>query len=231
MSHDLYDILGRLSAIEEGAVTPVSVKHGLNPQQKAADQLPALFQPRRISVLKSRTDPKHPMAGKMVGDSVEDDRLALEEAMTDIEEDMLSKVKRDFVDYLDSLERKASRELSDRAPDRELQAKARQEIHTDDPTEEDQVDEDPTQQELSVHEPPAPITDPVLPEGAPVKTYAMEDGTQLECWGDSKRGFELRRGSRSLPTRFGSIDDADMAVKLFQRRPRQDLSADYIEER
>jgi hypothetical protein len=231
MSNDLYDILGRLSAIEEGAVTPVSVKHGLNPQQRAADQLPALFRPRGIQVLRSKTDPTHPMAGKMVGDSVEDDRLALEEAMTDIEEDMLSKVKRDFVDYLDSLERKASRELSDRAPDRELQAKAKQEIHRDDPTEEDQVDEDPTQQELSVHTPPEPLTDPVLPEGAPVKIYAMEDGIELECWGDRDRGFEIRRGGRALPSRFRSIDDADMAVRLFQRRGNRDRSADYVEER
>jgi hypothetical protein len=44
---------------------------------------------------------KHPMDGYMVGDSVEPRRTALEEAMAEIEEDMLSKVKKDLTQYLD----------------------------------------------------------------------------------------------------------------------------------
>jgi hypothetical protein len=77
------------------------------------------------------------------------------------------------------------------------------------------------------------MQDPQLPESA-VKSYAMEDGTTLEAWGDQTRGFELRRGSRKLPTRFRNMDDADIAVKLFQKRKanqEQDLDQDYIEER
>jgi len=65
----------------------------------------------------------------------------------------------------------------------------------------------------------------------PVKTVAMEDGAMLEIYGDEGRGFEVRRGGRSLPTRFKNIDHADMAVQLFQqRRRKQDLSQDYVDE-
>ncbi len=87
MSNDIKSILERM-AVLEGKITPVSVKHGLNPQQKSVHQLPALFKPRDIStVLKSKTDPEHPMKGELVGDSVEPKQNALEEAMGEIEED------------------------------------------------------------------------------------------------------------------------------------------------
>jgi hypothetical protein len=65
----------------------------------------------------------------------------------------------------------------------------------------------------------------------------MADGVALECCGDDDGGYELRRGGKTLPSRFKSLDDAGMAVKLYQarkrqqQRPEQDLSQDYIEER
>jgi hypothetical protein len=89
-------------------------------------------------------------------------------------------------------------------------------------------------------------TDPVLEPGprgsemvaapartrAPVKVYAMEDGTTVECWGDQYQGFELRRGAKLLPSRFRSMSDADIAVQLYQkRRNRTQMDQDYIEER
>jgi len=53
----------------------------------------------------------------------------------------------------------------------------------------------------------------------------------LEIYGDEGRGFEIRHSGRSMATRFPNIDHADMAVKLFQqRRRRQDLARDYIDE-
>jgi len=53
----------------------------------------------------------------------------------------------------------------------------------------------------------------------------------LEIYGDEGRGFEIRHSGRSMATRFPNIDHADMAVKLFQqRRHRQDLAQDYIDE-
>jgi hypothetical protein len=118
MSDDIRSILNRLATVE-GRLTPADVKKGLNPQQKSVPQLPALFKPRSIRALGSKTDPAHPMDGYMVGDSVEPTRTALEEAMAEIEEDMISKVKKDLTQYLDRLEKKVSinRDLKDKAKD------------------------------------------------------------------------------------------------------------------
>ncbi len=62
------DILQRLDALNEGAVTPVGVKHGLNAQQKSVKQMPALFKSKDISpVLSGPYDKKHPAQGYLVG--------------------------------------------------------------------------------------------------------------------------------------------------------------------
>lgn len=98
--NDIYNIVERL-AILEGRITPTNVKHGLNKQQKSVPQLPALFKPKHISVLGSKKDPEHPMHGYMVGDSVEDDREPVEEAVAT--EDILAKVQKSFADYLSNV--------------------------------------------------------------------------------------------------------------------------------
>ena len=245
MSNDIRGILERMTAIE-GRLTPVAPGPGLNSQQKSADQLPALFRPRSISpTLTKKPYQKHPMDGKLVGgESTRPAANALEEAMQDVEEDVLSQVKRDLTNYLDKLEREVHRDDGQRERDtpeldklakkskldRDLVVKAKDAVEKHQAEEE--VAEDPTQQELSVHTPPQPQINPTLPEAAPIKTYEMYDGTVLEAHGDEHQGFELRRGGRSLPTRFDRLDHADMAVKLYQRRQaKQDLSQDYIEER
>jgi len=245
MSDPIYKIIERLALIE-GKTTPVSVKHGLNPQQRSAGQLPALFKPRDISpTLSKKPYQKHPMDGKLVGDSVEPKKNALEEAMQGIEEDMLGKVKANFADYLEKLER-------ENRLDRRLVRKAKAELNIDDdPQTESEVEEnatwdqdvqpigDPADSEVAhgiedhiaaaVAAPAAPMS---AVSEAPVKTYAMEDGSCLECWGDDKQGYELRRNNKALPSRFRTPDEADIAVRLFQkRRQKQDLSQDYIEER
>ena len=109
MSNDIRDIIRRLDMVEGR----------LSPAQQKVPQLPALFKPHHIRALGSKTDPAHPMDGYMVGDSVQPRRTALEEAMAEIEEDMLSKVKRDLTHYLDRLEKKVSinRDLKDKAKD------------------------------------------------------------------------------------------------------------------
>jgi len=129
MSNDIRDILQRLTAVES-RLTPTSVKSGLNKQQKGVPQLPALFKPGHIKALGAKTDPKHPMAGYMVGDSAEPRRTALEEAMAEIEEDMLSKVKKDLTTYLDRLEKKVriDRDLKDKAQDAVQKGQAEEEI-------------------------------------------------------------------------------------------------------
>ena len=226
-SADIRSILDRLATVEEGKLTPVTVKHGLNKQQKSADQLPALFKPRDISpTLTKKPYQKHPMDGKLVGDSIEPTKSPLEEAMQEVEEDMLSKVKRTFVDYLERLE-------DDNKIDSHLVRKAKDEldIANDPDPENEEIEEDPTQQDFDVVPAQAPIEDPTLAE-APVKTYPMEDGSMLECYGDESKGFEIRHGERRLPTRFRNVNDADMAVKIFQKRNNKPQgNQDYLEER
>jgi hypothetical protein len=233
MSNDIRSILDRLATVE-GKLTP---------GQQKVPQLPALFKPKHIRALGAKTDPAHPMDGYMVGDSVEPRRTALEEAMAEIEEDMLSKVKKDLTTYLDKLEKRVrvDRDLKDKAVDAVEKGKAEEEV-------EEEIDTDPA----AIHGPSDPLDTetahnielgvadklnaPQAPQ-APQATFEMADGIALECWGDDDSGYELRHGSKRLPSRFKSLDDAGMAVKLYQARkkqqqqPEQDLSQDYIEER
>jgi hypothetical protein len=59
----------------------------------------------------------------------------------------------------------------------------------------------------------------------------MEDGAVFEIYGDEGRGFEIRNRGRTLPTRFDRLDDADIAVRLFQkRRAARNANQDYIDE-
>jgi hypothetical protein len=233
MSDDIRSILDRLATVEGR----------LSPAQQKVPQLPALFKPRHIRALGSKTDPKHPMDGYMVGDSIEPRRTALEEAMAEIEEDMLSKVKKDLTTYLDRLEKKVrvDRDLKDKAVDAVEKGKAEEEV-------EEEIDTDPAaiqgpsdpgdtetahNIELSVAD---RLNAPQAPQ-APQATFEMADGKSMDCYGDDNSGYELRHGGKTLPSRFRSLDDAGMAVKLYQARRRaqqraeQDLSQDYIEER
>jgi hypothetical protein len=223
MSNDIKSILDRLVAVE-AKITPAMPRvPGLNSQQKSVGQLPALFKPRDVSpVLGKKTDPKNPLAGKLVGDSTEPRQPRLAETMQDIEEDMLGKVKRQFVDYLERLE--------DRSKiDKDLVSKAKRELGMVD-TDED-VAEDDFQDTEVAHDIDQKALSQAVAAEQPVKTVAMEDGAMLEIYGDEGRGFEVRRGGRSLPTRFQNIDHADMAVRLFQqRRKKQDLAQDYVDE-
>jgi hypothetical protein len=248
MSNDIRSILDRLATVE-GRLTPA---------QQKVPQLPALFKPRHIRALGSKTDPAHPMDGYMVGEN------ALAEAMQEVEEDMISRVKHQFADYLEKLEKQNhldshlvkkakhdleigdDQEVDEQDDEEEFGSDASDDLDSDDDS--DEVDEnatwdqdvqpigDPADTEVahgvedhiaaSVAAPAAPMSE------SPARTYTLEDGTCLECWGDDESGYEVRHGERRLPTRFPRIDHADMAVKLFQkRRQRQDLSQDYIEER
>jgi hypothetical protein len=233
MSNDIRSILDRLATVEGR----------LSPAQQKVPQLPALFKPRHIRALGAKTDPAHPMDGYMVGDSVEPKKTALEEAMAEIEEDMISKVKKDLTTYLDKLEKKVSidRELKDKAVDAVEKGQAEEEV-------EEEIDTDPA----AIHGPSDPLDSetghsiemgvadklaaPQTPQ-APQATFEMADGKSMDCYGDDDTGYELRHGGKALPSRFRSLDDAGMAVKLYQarkqkqQRPEQDLSQDYIEER
>jgi len=225
MSNSIANILKRLAVIESD-ITPAKVKHGLNAQQKSVPQLPALFKPENVSPVLGSNKQQKPFGKYMVGDDVEPTRPALAERMAEIDEDMLSKVKKDLTQYLDQLEdkkkeleRKASKQVQDRNP-----AKADDQEVSEDPTEEEPSGEDYV---------PPPTINPVMAEAGPVKTITLEDGTCLECWGDQSRGFEIRHAGRVLPSRFSNLDEAEMAVEMFRAHRRslsQDPSQDYLEE-
>jgi hypothetical protein len=225
MSNDIKMILDRL-ALVEAKISPAMPKMpGLNSQQKSVGQLPALFKPKSASpVLGSRTDPKNPFRGKLVGDSREPRATSLAETMQEIEEDMLGKVKRDFVDYLESLE--------DRNKiDKDLVSKAKKELGMISKADEDVANPDSFQDTELAHDIDQTAASQAVAAEQPVKTVAMEDGAVLEIYGDQGRGFEIRHSGRSMATRFPNIDHADLAVKLFQqRRRKQDLSRDYVDE-
>jgi hypothetical protein len=224
MTSDIRSLLTRLTALES-RITPAAPKiRGLNPQQKSADQLPALFRPRSVKAIGSNSDPAHPMRGKAVG--ANESRLA--ETMQAVEEDMLGKVKRDFVDYLERLEDKVRTDpdLKDKAKReirQELEAAAEEAMPTTDTA-------PPVTAPLTTSTPP-PVTSATPVMERPIKTCAMEDGAVFEIYGDEGQGFEVRNRGRVLPTRFDRLDDADIAVKLFQkRRAAGRQNQDYIDE-
>lgn len=221
--NNIYSIVERLRILEEG----------LDKNQRSVNQLSATFKPKTVAVLTAKTDPKNPMAGKLVGgaeESVERDEAVLEAEMS---EDILEKVKKSFTDFIKHVEDKIEdSDLKDKIKndsdlkkkdktDRDLVAKV---VTVEDPTEDEPAPTDAN--------PTEPVMDPVLPESKCVKSYTMEDGAICEIHGNELDGFEIRRGLRVLPTKFKDIDQAEMALKMFQhRRQKQDGQQDYLEEK
>jgi hypothetical protein len=220
--NDIYSIVERLRILEEG----------LDKNQRSVNQLSATFKPKTVAVLTAKTDPKNPMAGKLVGgaeESAERDDAVLEAEMS---EDVLDKVKKSFTDFIKSIE--------DKIEDSDIKEKKKgdSDLKAKDKTDRDlvakSVNEDPTEDEPASTDmnPTEPTIDPVLPESKCVKSYPMEDGVICEIHGNEHDGFEIRRGDRCLPTRFKDIDQAEMALKMFQhRRRKMDGQQDYLEEK
>lgn len=101
MNDDIARLLRRFDSLTEGVLTPTSPRRGLNRQQKSVPQLPALFRPKKISVLQNPQDPQHPMKGYAVGTS-ESRAMAQEDALRgankqlgDYLQDVASAVKKD----------------------------------------------------------------------------------------------------------------------------------------
>jgi hypothetical protein len=203
--NDIYSIVERLRILEEG----------LDKNQKSVNQLGATFKPKTVAVLTAKTDPKNPMAGKLVGgnESVEDDEEPLEEAITS--EDVLDKVKQSFADYLKNIadEIKTDTDLKDKKrEDSDLKSKDKQDRTL--------VAKDATK---SVDE----------SEVAAVKVITNECGL-WEVRGDDAAGFRIHRGNQALKSKFKTLDEAEMALEMFnarQRTRRPDENADYLEEK
>ena len=229
MNHDIAKILDRFRLIESD-VTPVSVQHGLNKQQKSVPQLPALFKPDNISPVLGSNTQKKPLGKNMVGDSKEP--VALARHMSAIDEDLLSRVKQDLGQYLDYLEAKKDDEIDDK--EERLVRQAAQQVQDRNPAKAGDQDEYSETEEpmMSGTAMMSPVS--VGENHEPVKIIQLEDGSCLECYGDDDQGFEIRHGDRVLPSRFQSMADAEMAVNMFRAhrggRP-QDSSDDYLEEK
>jgi hypothetical protein len=102
----------------------------------------------------------------------------------------------------------------------------------------DQVEEDPNQTP-SQGEAPAGMTDPTYAESAPVRTTNVEwtsggGSVLVEIHGDERDGFCIKRAGKELPTRFKSLEEAEIALEMFTARRKAQLateeSADYIDE-
>jgi len=232
--NNMHDIVKRL-AILEGRITPAEPSGSQNAQQKSVHQLPALFKPGKGGPILGG-DPDKPAVtkGYFVGaESEEKEEEALEEALAN-EEKLLDKVKKSFIDYLDSVEdtvaKKKDRDIGDKAADREIGKKAADKGIV---ARAQELEEDPTETEPTADQPVAPIQEPTYAAAAsaPVKTIALEDGRICEIHGDEHTGFEIRHGNRKLPSRFKNLDHASLALEMWQSQCRKaDDSADYIEE-
>jgi hypothetical protein len=230
----MHDIVKRL-AVLEGRITPAEPVGSQNAQQKSVHQLPALFKPGKGGpILGGNPNKPAVTKGYFVGaESEEKEEEALEEAVAN-EEKLLDKVKKSFIDYLDSVEdavgKKKDRDIGDKAADRDIGAKAKdKEIIA----RVKELEEDPTETEPAADIPVAPIQEPTYAAqpAAPVKTITLEDGRICEIYGDEHTGFEIRHGNRKLPSRFKNLDHASLALEMWQAQARKaDESADYIDE-
>jgi hypothetical protein len=225
--NDIYSIVERLRILEEG----------LDKNQKSVNQLGATFKPKTVAVLTAKTDPKNPMAGKLVGgsESAEDDREPVEEAMAT--EDVVEKVKNSFKDFIKTVEKQITdTDIKEKkSEDTDLKSKERKD--RDLVAKATTVAEDPTEQEpvtaiAPVVVPQAPVQNPTYAESVPVKSITLEDGCLIEIHGNEHDGFEVRREGRCMPSRFKQLDHAVMALEMFQaRRRKADESQDYMEEK
>ena len=102
----------------------------------------------------------------------------------------------------------------------------------------EEVDEDPNQTPAQ-GEAPAGLTDPTYAESAPVRTTNVEwtsggGSVLVEIHGDERDGFCIKRAGKELPTRFKSLEEAEIALEMFTARRKAQLaaeeSADYIDE-
>ena len=225
--NDIYSIVERLRMLEEG----------LDKDQRKVNQLGPTFKPKTVAVLTAKTDPKNPMAGKLVGgaESAESDDTMLE---ADMAEDVLEKVKRSFTDFIKQAEESIDKTVQQKKSedtdlksrdqkDRGLRAKDHPSRHLRDP--EDDQEDLPSDLAYQRGESPYDAPEPQT-ESAAVKTVMNEYGV-YEMHGNERDGFEIRRAGRCMPTRFRNLDEAEMAIEMFAARQRKrDLSQDYLDE-
>jgi len=216
--NDIYTIVERLRMLEEG----------LNTNQRSVNQLGATFKPKTVAVLTAKTDPKNPLGGKLVGGCEESEELD----ETAVAEDVLDKVKKSFADYLSNIadEIKTDTDLKDKTTtDSDIKAKDKRDRTLVAKQTEDSELGSALSGEIPAEQ-PAGEPGVSIKETAAVKTVTNESGL-WEMHGDDHTGFEIRRGERCLPTRFKTLDEAELALEMFNaRQRRRDETADYIDD-
>ena len=216
--NDIYSIVERLRILEEG----------LDKNQRSVNQLGATFKPKTVAVLTAKTDPKNPMAGKLVGGCEESEELD----ETAVAEDVLDKVKKSFADYLSNIadEIKTDTDLKDKTTtDSDIKAKDKRDRTLVAKQTEDTEIGAALSGEIPAEQ-PAGEPGVSMKENAAVKTITNECGL-WEVHGNEPSGFEIHREGRCLPTKFKTLDEAEMALEMFNaRQRRRDEAADYIDE-
>jgi hypothetical protein len=216
--NDIYSIVERLRILEEG----------LDKNQRSVNQLGATFKPKTVAVLTAKTDPKNPLVGKLVGGCEESEELD----ETAVAEDVLDRVKKSFADYLSNIadEIKTDTDLKDKKQDdTDIKAKDTKDRALVAKQTEDSEMGSALSGEIPAEQ-PAGEPGVSMKESAAVKTVTNECGL-WEVHGDESGGFEIRRAGRCLPTRFKTLDEAEMALEMFaHRQRRRDETADYIDE-
>ena len=215
--NDIYSIVERLRILEEG----------LDKNQRSVNQLSATFRPKTVAVLTAKTDPKNPLAGKLVGgsESVEHDETA-------VSEDVLGQVKKSFADYLSNIADEIKQDTDLKAKtttDSDIKEKNKKDRDLVTKKTEDTEIDSALSGEIPAEQ-PAGEEGVSMKETAAVKTVANESGL-WEVHGDNAAGFEIRHGNRAMKSKFKTIDEAEMALEIFNRRQRRrDETADYIDE-
>jgi len=232
--NDIYTIVERLRILEEG----------LDKNQRSVNQLSATFKPKTVAVLTAKKDPKNPMAGKLVGgceESINSEDDPLKDRTTivgeaDMAEDVLDKVKKSFTDFIKQAEKQINdTDLKDKKhEDSDLKKKEKRDRDLVSKNNQHMAEEGELDTALSgvipAQQPPG---EPgvSIKESGPVATVNNECGL-WEMHGNRHSGFEIRRGGRSLPTRFRDLDEAKMAIEMFAHRMRkQNELQDYMEEK
>jgi hypothetical protein len=215
--NDIYSIVERLRILEEG----------LDKNQRSVNQLSATFKPKTVAVLTAKSDPKNPMAGKLVGgsESVEHDETA-------VAEDVLDKVKKSFADYLSNIADEIKQDTDLKAKtttDSDIKEKNKQDRDLVTKKNEDTEIGAALSGVIPAEQPPGE-EGVSMKETVAVKTVTNESGL-WEVHGDDVAGFEIRHGNRAMKSKFKTIDEAEMALEIFNRRQRRrDEAADYIDE-
>ena len=227
----------------------------LDRQQKSVPELPATFQPKKISVLKNKTDPQHPMAGYAVGAS-ESTQTHKGGTVTKTSTGLRHQAgpdtyggaepERDNLRVLDKGRTlRIDKELGVKY-DREKAWQGGLDIK-EDITKEDiitklkarlgdylsdlskEIKKDPDLVDKLAATPPG---DQV---GPPVKTVTTDDGHQIQIHGNEDDGFRVSIKNKPATTKFESLDHAVMACEMYCARRRgsmadRSLNNDYLDE-